>query len=380
MNASYECLQVLRLHGNKSGTIQDTTEITSGNTPVAWDEYGNNSNIACLKFVPNKSSDNLSVTFTINLSYAQTTTGEYWCCGIYEDLPTTTKISSPGAGLYFKFGLNKGSYGDKVKSFTFTGNFKAGKTYWLVVGMASFTTKNTGSLINPNSIVLTAENVSGATAYIWTTIDEDAHESVNSAGFSAQQRYTSTNGVNSGWSPANWVMPENTNNICGGGLNNTANGCLIPIPAADFNANSLTWRAKIYKSPSGVDTFRWAITKATQDECAAYVNGKNVDAVTEPKQIASGTFHPDWDAGKASNFEMSIDFSNPVPANTPLNLVLWGTSQSYGNIHIQSAVTTILRSVALSGMGFVPHTPYVWTDGAWREMLAQIYSNGSWES
>lgn len=167
MNATYECLQVLRLHGNNSGDVLDRTEITSGDVAVSWDEWAKNNYLACLKFVPTGTSDNLSVTFTINLSYAQTNTGEYWCCGIYDEQPNNTKIASPGAGRYFKFGLNRGTYGDKEKTYTFTGDFQAGHEYWLVVGMASFTTKNTGKLLNATSIVLTAVNVSvGDEAYI----------------------------------------------------------------------------------------------------------------------------------------------------------------------------------------------------------------------
>lgn len=169
MDATYECLQVLRLHGNNNGTIQDTVEITSGDVSVYWNEWTKNNYTACLKFVPTASSDNLSVTFTINLSYAQTNTGAYWCCGIYDELPTNTKIASPGDGRYFKFGLNRSGYGDKVKTYTFTGDFQAGHVYWLVVGMASFTAQNTGKLLNPNDIVLTAVNVvAGDEVYIYT--------------------------------------------------------------------------------------------------------------------------------------------------------------------------------------------------------------------
>lgn len=382
MDAAYPIQQAKHLHGNDSGTLQSTTEITgTTDCPVAWDAYAHTSDICCMKFTPTRNSDNMTVSFTINISAAQSDTGNYWCAGIYNELPDNLKISNPGDGLYFRFGLNRQSYGDKIKSFTFSGDFRAGVSYWLVVGMASFTTKNTGTLRSPANIVLTATNVGGTTAFIWSPVSEDAHEASASVGFSAQQRYTSTNGANSGWAPANWVMPENTNNICGGGLNNTANGCLIPIPAADFAASSLTWRAKIYKSPSGVDVFRWAVTAASQEACAAYVNGKNVAEVTaaqDPLQLASGIFSPDWGAAQTGIFEMSIDFPAPVSAFTALNLVLWGTSQSYGNIHIQSAVTTFLRSVALSGMGWVPYDPRMVEGGLWQPYGPRIRVASDW--
>lgn len=379
MNVRYECLQVLRLRGNSStGDIQSRTEITSGNTPVEWYPSYSRSNIACLKFIPTKNSDNLSVAFTINISFAQNKTGEFWCCGLYEDEPTTTRIASAGTGLYFKFGLNGSTYGDKDKNFTFTGDFKAGQTYWLVVGMASFSADNAASLIQPNNIVLTAEVTSGVTTYIWTTKDSESEEIAQTidAGNTWRSLQSWDNGA---WKKASSAGIGNTTIVgigqeSGQGSSLYYNATCIPIQPILKRAKSITITFPILYNGTGTHLYRWAVS--TTDRSEAYIN--TLSEVNEAGQIASGVFS-DY-SGSTNTYTFNVD----IPANTPVYLYLWshGTSDGqkrYGNFHMKNTIDIILKTMSESGFGWVAYTAYVYTNGNWQIMPPKLYSNNSWE-
>lgn len=375
MEVRYKISQSLQLRGNATGGDVSVTEITSGNADVSWDAaYTYKSNIACLKFTPTRNSNNLSVAFKINITFAQNKTGEYWCCTVSDKKPESTKISVGGEGMYFKFGLNGGNYGIKTESFTFSGDFKAGKIYWLIVGMASYSSKNTASLIDPNSIVLTAEPTSG-NAYIWTTKDTESEEITSS--IEAGDTWRSLESWDSGaWKKAGSAGIGNST-IVGIGVDNGTlhyNATCIPLGSVNKRVQSVTITFPIVWNSSGTHIYRWAVS--TVDRSTAYI--KTMSEVSESGQLASGEFN-DY-SGSTNTYTFNVD----IPANTSVYLYLWSHesasgAKKYGNFHMSNTISITKKTMSESGMGWVGHTPYIFMNSSWEAVTPYIFDNGEWK-
>ena len=129
-------------------------------------------------------------------------------------------------------------------------------------------------------------------------------------------------------------------NILGKGLGSW-DAVYVKARPSLYPASAITLHAKVYKSPEGNDLFRWAVT-TSDTHLLEYIgpDGKNISPVStsqDPYQLATGTFRPQGE--HKQTLIQDLIFNAPIPANTDIYVVMWGTSNSYGNIHLMDKIT-----------------------------------------
>lgn len=381
MDKTYSVIEALSLVGRSAAwTVSTRTVIQSGSTYVQSSMDSKSITIACLKFQPTATSDNIHVSFDFAFQNMQTASRKAWFVGISESEPTNVRPSADSLIGYQTFAADSSYAVTKRMDFTMNGNFRSGRTYYFIVGMTE-TAYNRGSILNVNSIVFHALNVSGATAYIWTS--QEAGAETFSQTVNAGNTFRSLEGYQSSAFVKSSTTGIGGQNIIGIGRNeNTGSrlyfnaGC-IPVSGVSRPLRSVKISFPVLYNGTGTHNYRWAISTTPPGASSPYIN--TLSEVTEPGQIASGTFH---DYSSSRN---EYTFFADIPANADFYVYLWshGTEDGvkrYGNFHIQGDISITLTAEAQSGMGWVAFNPYIWQNGAWQEMTCNIYKDGSWES
>ena len=160
-----------------------------------------------------------------------------------------------------------------------------------------------------------------------------------SVGINSTYRYC--NAIMSGW---RMVGSFNSSNLRGinyvGQGTQDYNVMMVPISGFNYDGDFKKLKISIYLwcSTPNYHTFRWAVTTSRAYEYMYEWSG----AITEPYQLGTGTFTPDYNYGSFAYQTFELNCKN-VPSNTPIYIYLWRDSTRYGNIHVLKDTTVTLE-------------------------------------
>ena len=260
-----------------------------------------------------------------------------------------------------------------------SGSYKANTSYTIWV----WGTAVKGNYIYKKVTSCSAIGVrAGLEAYIWvpssTTKTSESSIAVSNTYRQLQQVSTAFNNT--------FKVDGIYQNIVGIGYNDASgsgplyySAACIPIQSASFASASLSISATIYINSSGVKKFRWAVSTLPPASASVYANTHS--AVSESKQLASGTFTISGTVNTWNAWELPVNVS--IPSGTTTYLYLWAYgndsgAKAYGNFHIKGDIVRRLRSAPISDMQFVKHDAYIYTGSKWEPMTPQIYGGSSW--
>ena len=357
----------LKTYGTSTSTT--TGRVGSGNANQAWASLR-------VKIVPAKNLK--SISFTLKVTSFYTLAANRFTYGLTTNETTTAPSIAYFDETYIPPIPANTSGRSLDVSVTFEGNFQAGVPYF--IWLRNNSSSNYAALYHSFAYEIDGES-KGAIAYIWTSQEAGAETFVQTV--NAGNTFRSLEGYQSSAFVKSSTTGIGGQNIIGIGMNeNTGSrlyfnaGC-IPVSGVSRRLRSVKISFPVLYNGTGTHNYRWAISTTPPGASSPYIN--TLSEVTEPGQIASGTFH-DY-SGSRNEYTFFAD----IPANTDFYVYLWshGTEDGvkrYGNFHIQGDISITLTAEAQSGMGWVAFNPYVWQNGAWREMTCNIYKDGSWEA
>lgn len=161
-------------------------------------------------------------------------------------------------------------------------------------------------------------------------------------------------------------------NYCGQGYEGF-NCAMIPCSAFSYSGDMTKLKVgmSVFVSDPRIHTFRWGVAIFRSDN--SYLGWQPTNAVG---LLGQGTFTLDYNNRAISyqEFEMPVN----VPSGMAFYIYIWRNSTSYGNIHITSDMT-VTATTSTRALQFQDATPYIYTNGQWKQATAKVY-DGGWKT